>query len=163
MCRRTSSAATGVSCLSVPSTAWTRWAFICKQTCILMQFGHILYAYIFSIWKYKNRKKKEQNQIFWDMFGGLFIFQFAVCPFSTPEYAPFWAFSGTCVSLATSHCCSVSFCIDCIVLSGNGQVSWWAAVISAVLINEAQCLFGLQLNMQDHTASIQESDRCNSE
>ena len=37
---------------------------------------------------------------------------FAVCSFSSPEYAQFWVFSGTCVSLATSHCRSVGFWID---------------------------------------------------
>ena len=31
--------------------------------------------------------------------------------FSSPEYAKFWVFSGTCVSLANSHCHSVGFCV----------------------------------------------------
>ena len=32
--------------------------------------------------------------------------------FSSPKYAQFWVFGGTCVSLSTCHCHSVGFCIE---------------------------------------------------
>lgn len=42
---------------------------------------------------------------------------FAVCLFSSPEYAQFWVFGGICVSLVTSSCRSVNFCIVLCVIS----------------------------------------------
>ena len=42
--------------------------------------------------------------------------------FSSQEYAQFWVFGGTCVSLVTSQCSSVSFCIVlCVVSALNSQ------------------------------------------
>ena len=42
--------------------------------------------------------------------------------FFTPEYAQFQVFSNTCVSLTTSHCHSVGFCIAlCVVSALNSQ------------------------------------------
>ena len=50
--------------------------------------------------------------------------------FSSPAH--FWVFSGTCVSLATSHCHSVSFCIAlCAVSALNSQALQSEACISA--------------------------------
>ena len=53
---------------------------------------------------------------------------FAVCLFSSLEYANFLVFVGTCVSLATSHCRSVSFYIALWVVSVTNSaflLFWW--------------------------------------
>ena len=53
---------------------------------------------------------------------------FAVCLFSSLEYANFLVFVGTCVSLATSHCHSVGFYIALWVVSVTNSaflLFWW--------------------------------------
>ena len=50
---------------------------------------------------------------------------------SRSEYAQFWGFGGTCVSLTTSCYCGVSFCIAvCVVLTLNSQTIQKEACIS---------------------------------
>ena len=44
-----------------------------------------------------------------------------VCLFSSPEYAQFWVFGGSCVSLTTSHCHGVSFCVVLCVVSAQNS------------------------------------------
>ena len=52
--------------------------------------------------------------------------------FSSPEYAQFWVFCDTCVSLTTFCCCRVSFCIALHVVSALGaQATQSEACISA--------------------------------
>ena len=75
----------------------------CELSYLLILLGHILYAYIFCIWKFH---PGIQSLIFLDKFWGLFVFQSEI-----------WIFSGTCVSVTTSHCCSVGFCIALCVVS----------------------------------------------
>ena len=42
--------------------------------------------------------------------------------FSSQEYAQFWVFGGTCVSLATSQCSNIRFCmVLCVVSALNSQ------------------------------------------
>ena len=51
--------------------------------------------------------------------------------FSSPEFAQFWFFSGTHVSIATSHCHSVCFCVAlCVVLALNSWAMQDEACIS---------------------------------
>ena len=59
-----------------------------------------------------------------------FFTSFAVHLFSSPEYAQFWVFGGTC--LTTCHCYSVSFCVVLsVVLALNSQAFQSKACISA--------------------------------
>ena len=59
-----------------------------------------------------------------------FFTSFAVHLFSSPEYAQFWVFGGTC--LTTCYCCSVSFCVVLsVVLALNSQEFQSKACISA--------------------------------
>ena len=52
--------------------------------------------------------------------------------FSGPEYAHFWGFGGTYVSLVNSYCHSVSFCVVLSVISVlNSQAIQSEACISA--------------------------------
>ena len=57
---------------------------------------------------------------------------FAIHLFSSPEYAQFLVFGGTCVSLTSSHSCSFSFCVGLsVVLALNSQAIQIKACISA--------------------------------
>ena len=53
--------------------------FCWTQSCLYVRFGHILYAYVFSIWKYKISTTKIWSQIFLDRFCSSFVFKSRIC------------------------------------------------------------------------------------
>ena len=84
-------------------------------------FTHMIWVYFvclnFQRMKRKKKRGRKNNNIH-----NCFSTCFAAYLFSSPEYAQFWSFSGTCVNLTTSCCHSVGFCFAlCIVLALN---SW---------------------------------------
>ena len=84
------------------------------QTCLLVQFGRILYTSIFSVRKYENCPKNTIINFF-NIFCSLFV--------TSLECAQFWVFSATCVSVTTSRTCSVGFCIALCVVPA---LKFWA-------------------------------------
>ena len=79
---------------------------------------------------------------------------FAVCLFSTPEYAQFWVWGHSCVCLATFCCCSVGFCIALSIVSAlNSPATQSEHCIStawafAIFLEAALKLFSLRTKMK---------------
>ena len=92
-------------------------SLILVQTRLFIWFGLLFFYLFFCMPKFSTYKNKENNTII-----NICRHFFAVCLFSRPQCIQFWVFGGICVSLMTSCCHSVCFCLVLCVVSA--MISW---------------------------------------